>query len=68
MSPSAPDSVELDAELERGEPLRATGCVGVLIEMQITYSENFQPMGCKTTSPGVTMGVGVDQLSYAIWR
>jgi len=32
--------------------------------MQITYSENFKPEGCKSTSPGVTMGVSLIILTW----
>jgi hypothetical protein len=50
---------ELDEEFEGSESSYPTYCVWALIDRQITYSENFQPEGCRTTSPGVTMGVGL---------
>ena len=59
MRPSPSDGFELDEEFERSETLYPIDCIQVLIKMQITYSENFQPEGCKTMSPGVTMGVGL---------
>ena len=56
---SLPDGLGLDEEIERSELLHPTGYVQILIQMQITYSESFLPEGCKTTAPGVTMGVSL---------